>query len=53
MRIFLASLAAAGVVLLALGIAYSTRTLGLIGGAALVVAAVMAALAAPKTRRDR
>ena len=53
MRIFLALLAAAGAVLLAFGVLYSLPTLGLIGGAAITVAAVMAALAAPKTRRNR
>lgn len=52
MRTFLAVLAAAGAVAVALSFTFSIARLGLGGAAALILAIVMAALAAPRTGRD-
>ncbi|GIF01224.1 hypothetical protein [Paractinoplanes rishiriensis] len=50
---FLAVLAAAGSIMLALGILYSTVWLMISGAAVLALAVVLAVLIAPRARRDR
>jgi hypothetical protein len=50
---FLAVLAAAGSLMLALGILHSMVWLALSGATALILAVVLAVLIAPRARRDR
>ncbi|PRY20125.1 hypothetical protein [Pseudosporangium ferrugineum] len=53
MRIFLVTLAVAGVLVTAAGTLMSIGVLILVGAGLFVVALVMGALAAPRTRRGR